>query len=255
MLRTNGGLIGSRRQPSLSAAPGVWSLAEQATNARAVQWPGQSPVAGLSPLSWYDFADASTVTVSDSRISSIVDKGSRGLTLSKSTTGPLYSDGINGLKCCNWGSAGHSNYLRNTSTASTTFAEAYFVLDADFSSTFPDYNGLFSGTTSGAWQVTGSPGFAYFYAGGGFTAAYLNGSATNVYATAILPTINSPSLLRLTGSVTTTAGLQLGMDRTNASRGWSGLFGEVIIFATALTTNDRTTLQTYLARKWNLTLS
>lgn len=258
MFRTNGGLIGGKRLTSLSAAPGVWSVAEQVTQARAVQWPGQSPVAGLSPLSWYDFADASTVTLSGSQINTIADKGSRGLTLSKSTTGPLYSDGINGLKCCNWGSGGHSNYLRNASTTSTTFSEAYFVLDADFGSTFTTYNGLFSGITSSAWHITGAQGAADFFNDGGFNFAYLNGSGTNSFDTAILPTINSPTLLRVTTTVlspvTTTAGLQLGMDRAYTGRGWSGFFGEVIIFQSHLSSTDRATLQNYLAKKWALTI-
>lgn len=255
MLRTNGGLIGSKRSPSLSAASGVWSVAEQATNARAVQWPGQSPVAGLSPLFWYDFSDQSTVTLSGSEVSTITDKGTRGWTLSKSSTGPLYSDGINGLKCCNWGSAGHNKYLRNTTTTSTAIAEIYIVLDADFSSTFSTYNGLICGTGGSAWQVTGTPSSSGFESGGGFSGAYLNGSASNSYSSGILTTINSASLLRLTGSATATDGLQIGTDRNNNNRGWSGLMGEVIVFSSALSSGDRTTLQNYLAKKWALTLS
>lgn len=260
MLRTNGGLIGAKRSPSLSTASGVWSVAEQATNARAVQWPGQSPVAGLSPLFWYDFADESTVTLSGSEISTITDKGTRGWALSKSSTGPLYSDGINGLKCCNWGSAYHSNYLRNTTSTSTVIAEIYVVLDADFGSTFTGFAGLITGTSGSAWQVNGSPVGGTptgtgFDGSGGFSGAYLNGSSTNSFSAAIVPTINSASLLRITGSATSTSGIQLGADRNNSGRGWSGLIGEVIVFTSTLTSGDRTTLQNYLAKKWGLTLA
>lgn len=259
MFRTNGGLIGSRRTPTIPAASGVWSLVEQILAARTNSWPGQNPIPTLSPLLWYDFSDESTVTLSSTQITAVADKGSRGWNLSKSTTGPSYVTGINGLKCCDWGSPGHGNYLRNTSATSTNIAEIYFVLDGNFGSTFVEYYGLATGTTGSSWYITGDgAGRAGLINLNSIDQAFLNNGASNQIAS-VLPTINSPALMRVrkTDGTTfnTTVGFQLGQQRTDTNRGWGGLIGEVVAFSTLLSESDRTLLQSFLARKWGLTLA
>jgi hypothetical protein len=206
---------------------------------------------------WYDFADTSTITLSSTQISQITDKGSRGWTLTKSTTGPTQGTWSNGLPCCDWGTANHSNYLRNTSTTSTSFYDVYIVLDANYGSTFPNFSGLITGTTGSSWQVDGSSGGTGLFSD--FNAVYLNNGSTNVVSGGVLPGINNRSLLRLKTineltPVTSTAGFQIGMDRTNSGRGWGGLIGEVVAFSSVLSSENRTSLQAYLARKWDLTL-
>lgn len=216
-----------------------------------------NPITALSPLVWYDFADETTVTEASSQVSSITDKGSRGWTLTKSATGPTYATGINSLKCADWGSAGHSNYLRNTSSTSTNIAEIYVVLDANFGGTFQNYNGLVTGTGASSFFVVGNLNGTGFFAGS-FNAAFVNGSGSNQYSSGILTTINSPALLRIkktdNTTVNTTTGIQIGMDRTNSGRGWGGLIGEVIAFSSVLSDTDRSAVQSWLASKWNLTL-
>lgn len=263
MFRTNGGLLGVRRTPTVSAAPGVWSLVESVVLQRSTLWPGGNPIPALAPLLWYDFADVSSLTINGSnQITAVTDKGSRGWSLSSSPTPPAYtSSGINNLSSCNWGSAGHSNYLRNTSTTSTAIAEMYFVIDASFGTSFPTFNGLISGNGASTMQLTGSSGFAGFASSstnGSWDAAYLNNGASNSFSS-VLPTINNATLLRVKrlndGTVSLTDGIQLGMDRGNTGRGWSGLMGEVVIFGTVLSTADRSLLQSFLAAKWGLTLA
>lgn len=216
-----------------------------------------NPIPALSPVLWFDAADETTVTVASSEITQITDKGSRGWTLSKSTSGPAYSTGINGRKCIDWGSAGHSNFLRNTSTTSTTIAEVYIVLDASFGSTFPTFNGIVSSTSGASWYVAGNSGSSGFSSVTELNRAFINASTTSVFSSGVLPSINSPCILRLgraSGTFNTTTGFQLGNDRTNASRGWSGLIGEVVVFSTALSSTDRTNVLNWLASKWGITI-
>lgn len=216
-----------------------------------------NPIPALSPVLWFDAADETTVTVASSEITQITDKGSRGWTLSKSTTGPAYSTGINGRKCIDWGSAGHSNFLHNTSTTSTTIAEVYIVLDASFGSTFPTFNGIVSSTSGASWYVVGNPASSGFSSVTELNRAFINASTTSVFSSGVLPSINSPCILRLgraSGTFNSTTGFQLGNDRTNASRGWSGLIGEVVIFSTALSSTDRTNVLNWLATKWGITI-
>lgn len=263
MFRTNGGLLGVRRAPAPGGASGSWSLVEQCLARQASLWPTSNPIPGLSPVIWYDFADEATVTVVSSQITQITDKGSRGWTLSKGTTGPGYATGINSLKCVDWGSAGHQNYLRNTSASSTAIGEVYLVLDANFGSTFPDYNGLITDATGETWYATAQQGIAGFDITNGtpaFNQAFINSSASNVYSSAILPSVNSASILRLNRSdgnaYTTTKGLQIGNDRSyyTLNRGWGGLIGEIVGFSAQLNSANRSSVLTWLGGKWGISV-
>lgn len=262
MIGSNGGLLGSRRVPSTSSARGVWTANEQSLAKRAGIWPGTPGIETFSPVIWYDFADEATVSLSGTEVTGVSDKGSRGWGLSKGTTGPQYVAGINGKQCIDWGTAGHQNYLRNTSTTTTSLAEVYIVLDANFGSTFPNNNGLITATGSG-WLLggdnSGGTGF-WDYANLPswlFDSAYINGSATNSYDV-VLPAINSPTLIRVTrtaGPLTATDGICVGNDRSGFStRGWGGLIGEIVVFSSVLSTGDRTSVQNILAAKWGITL-
>lgn len=258
MLGFNGGLMGVRKVPTTGSASGLWFQNEQSVAKRAGIWPQvlTDPTSGLSPVLWYDFADEATVTTSGTEITAVTSKGSRNWTLTKSTTGPQYATGINSKKCVDWGSPGHSNFLQNTSTTSTAIAEVYFVLDANFGSTFATYNGLITGTSGAGFLLLGNINGTGLYSFE-FTTAFINGSASNVYSSSVLPAINSPCILRVgrsSGSFDTTDGFQIGMDRIYNLRGWGGLMGEVIVFSTALSSTDRDSLQTWLAFKWNITL-
>lgn len=260
MIGLNGGLMGVRRVPTAESAPGLWVSNEQVLARRAGIWPQfiPDPTAGLSPILWYDFADETTVTTSGTVLTQITDKGSRNWTLTKSTTGPQYVTGINSKKCVDWGSSTHSNYIRNTDATSTDVAEMYIVLDAAFGSTFPDYNGLVSGTSGAASTLAGNPSSAGLWGGSAWGNAFVNGSVSNTF-NSVLPAINSPSLLRIKKSddtaVTLGAGFQIGLERNNADRGWFGLIGEVVCFSSVLGSTDRNALQAWLGAKWGITLA
>jgi hypothetical protein len=259
MIGLNSGLLGIRRVPTVLSASGLWVSNEQVLAQRAGIWPSTippNPIPALSPILWYDFADETTVTTSGTELTQITDKGSRNWTLTKTTTGPQYVVGINSKKCVDWGNSTHSNRLRNTDATSTDVAEMYIVLDAAFGSTFPDYNGLVSGTADPVF-LTGDSG-SESLSGYQWNRAFVNGSASNTFSS-ILPAINSASLLRIKKSddtaVTLGAGFQIGMDRNNADRGWFGLIGEVVCFSSVLSDTNRGLVQTHLGTKWNITLA
>lgn len=215
------------------------------------------PILGFNPLIYFEPNTPGTLTLSGSNITGITDQGSRGWNLSSSTTAPvLYTDG-SGNNWIDFGSTQHSNYLRNTSTTTTLIAEIYIVVDGDFGSTFPNYNGLIT-STSGWFFIGGNSGSTGFFPNQ-FDICNINGSTTNNYSSGALTTINSPTLLRFavgSGSYTaeTRDGIQLGMDRDNANRGWLGRISTVVCFGTALSSGDRASLQSIIATRRGITL-
>lgn len=274
MKRLEGGYLGTKPIWSYTNQSGVWSTEQVFSRIQQTFWSGINPIPALAPVFWYDFADPSVVTVSGpgSQISQIKDKGSRGWDLTKSSTGPTLNTWSNGLRCCDWGSAGHGNYLRNSTSVTTNIAEAYVVLQANFGSTFADWYGLMtsiSGSPDYNLRVIGRGGTSGFYTvfgRGDFTSCFINNGSAIGYSSGILPGINSPCILRLarldinaaaggTATASTSNGLQLGQDLNSTNKGWGGLMGEVLIFSSILNSTDRTNLQTFLARKWGLTLS
>jgi hypothetical protein len=260
MLGFNGGLIGTRRVPTVGAASGLWFQNEQSVDKRAGIWPSAGdPTPGLSPVLWYDFADQTTVTTSGTEITAVASTGSRAWTLTKSATGPQYVTGINGKKCLDWGSSNHSNYLRNTTSTTTAIAEIYVVMDGAFGGTYTSFGGLITGTSDPGWRISGN-GTSYNQESTGFDRAFINGGTTDRFATSHFtsPSVDNPSIIRIlnNGSVSfnTNIGVQLGNDRTNGDRGWLGLMGEVICFSSVLSSTNRDLLQTWLASKWGVTL-
>jgi hypothetical protein len=263
MLGFNGGLMGVRRVPTGSAATGLWLQNEQSVAKRAAIWPQvvTDPTAGLSPILWYDFSDEATVTTASGQITQITDKGSRGWTLAKSSTGPTYATTINGKKCSDWGTVSHSNFLRNTSSTSTNIAEIYCVQDSSDTTSFA--NGGSNSGLLGSWSDTSNiiivngtnTGFEGPF---NMNRLYINGGTSNTWSN-VFPAIASPSLVRITKNdgdvIATDGGFQIGKDRGNFGRGWRGLIAEVICFSSVLNSTDRNSLQTWLAFKWGITLA
>jgi hypothetical protein len=261
MKRLQGSYVGKTPTWGLTNNTGVWSL--ESVLAQSVQntWPGSNPVASLSPVLWFDFADSSVVTLSGQEITQIKDKGSKSWNLAKSTTGPSQGTWTNGLKCCEFGSSSHSNYLRYSTTGvAVTIGEIYAVVDASYGSTFPTFNLLMGGievVSGNTFYINGWQGRTGLLDNNQFNQAYVNNSSTNAFNNGpTLPTINNRALLRVTradqGSVSPTDGFQISK---GGGQGWYGQIGEIILFSSQLSTSNRTKLQSYLATKWALTLS
>jgi hypothetical protein len=218
-----------------------------------------NPINGLSPILLYDFSDSATLTTSGTEITGITDQGSLGWNLTKVGTGPSLADWGNGKNCANWGNPGHNNALRYVHTGSSqNIAQIFIVLDANFGSTFPNYNGLISGVNDDAldFAVTGGINTASFDADTNrFNYASLNGGSTNQITT-VLPTINNRCVLMMRNVNSSASvlddGIRLGNDRNNPNRGWGGLLGLVAGFSSVLNSTDEAAVISYLTTEWNV---
>jgi hypothetical protein len=218
-----------------------------------------NPINDLSPIFLYDFSDSATLTTSGTEITGITDQGSLGWNLTKVGTGPSLADWGNGKNCANWGNPGHNNALRYVHTGSSqNIAQIFIVLDANFGSTFPNYNGLISGVNDDAldFAVTGGINTASFDADTNwFNYASLNGGSTNQITT-VLPTINNRCVLMMRNVNSSASvlddGIRLGNDRNNPNRGWGGLLGLVAGFSSVLNSTDEAAVISYLTTEWNV---
>lgn len=132
--------------------------------------------------------------------------------------------------------------------SSLTAAEALGIVT--FSNpTFPDYSSAVSGTGSGGSE-TGILGDATsntnWYESGNFTTIRSNNGSTRA-ASCFNGTLAQVSGRGTGGSWTLP---QLGQERNNANRKWDGWIGEIIIFATALSSGDRSTAYTEMKTYW-----
>jgi hypothetical protein len=112
--------------------------------------------------------------------------------------------------------------------------------------------GLWSGTNgTGGIGVLSDSGNANWN-GGGIQNISHNGGAL---AISPFPLIEQPTILRWTGSGTR-VGYRISGDRDNvaASRGWRGRVGELIMFTTTLTDDQRRSMVVALAQKWGVRL-
>jgi hypothetical protein len=238
--------MGVRRTSTLTSASGVWDLNDQIIEKRENVWPIMlGSISDYFPILWYDFADETKVTVSSSEITEVTDQGSLGLNLTKLTTGPAYTTGINGLKCVNWGGGGHNNYLRNT-TPIANIGEIYIVFNTNGFG-IPLFAGLVSSPFD-SFYVTWVGNFAT----GNFLVTFENGALApnNTYS-------GSTALVRITRPDNTSfssLGFQIGNDRSIGGRGWPGFIGEVAVFASPLGSIQRNNVQTILSTKWNIPL-
>lgn len=88
----NGGILGPVNTPSTTSSKGIWRLEEEYAAVKLGTWPAGSLPVTANLLSWYDVADASSVTVSGGKISSLLDKSGNGrhATQANAAQQPLY---------------------------------------------------------------------------------------------------------------------------------------------------------------------
>ena len=161
--------------------------------------------------------------------------------------------------CADWGTPGHGGSLRYLYSGSpVTLAQVFVVLDANYGSTFPDYNGLLSNIVDDAvdFSICGYSGDSRFDTRGPnwFDFATINGGSTNVI-NSVLPAINSRCVLMLRrasgANPVLDDGLQIGVDRSNG-RGWGGLVGLAVGFSTVQSEADTSNIITSLLTGWSV---
>jgi hypothetical protein len=223
---------------------------------------------------WLDAADATTLTLSGSSVTSWTDKtGTTSLTQSTSSLRPVYtSTGFNGRPAVQFtGVQGASyQYLQSATTSVYNSISSFtFFAVMRIVSTPPVFPSPISLQNKVSFYLRGlnnSSGFTgdnmWTYQGSTFVASpntifpydtdtisclalgstqqfFLNGSTT----------ISSPSFTFGTG---TNLSLLLGWSGYNANDGFNGYMSEVIVYTSPLSTSQRQQVEGYLAQKWGL---
>lgn len=104
----NGGIIGPNNIFTTTTSTGRWSLEEANSGVKASQWPANNLLIRNNLMSWYDVADASTVTVTGGKVSSLLDKSGNGRHATQATASqqPAYvTNAQNGLPTLNFTTA------------------------------------------------------------------------------------------------------------------------------------------------------
>lgn len=217
--------------------------------------------AALSPVEWWDFSDASTVTLDSGAISSIASKGSVGRTASQATAGnrpALSAAAVNGLDAASFD--GSNDFLSLSGALNTATIPTVAQVFGRASS------GIKTQTLGGATNG-GTPYAPLWWTDDIRYSAWWGGSAANfvTHGSASTGTGAFQHVL-VRGSTTTTLyqdGTAIGTPQTTSAttgdavylgrRGadyHSGLLCEVIVFSTAISSTDREKLEGYLAHKW-----
>lgn len=219
--------------------------------------PPLDPVALLSPVVWYDFSDASVVTLEGASIRQVTDKGSAGVNITNAAASPTLVSDANGRTFAQWPNETNSFGLKSSSSTSFQAAEVYIVCSQQGATSFRfGWQGLLTNAVEALeiLLVGYNDGFEGPYA---FNRVYINGRTTNSFSYTF-PHIASTCLLRVTESdgtvVNITKGFHVGMDRANGNRGWRGSICEIAVFPSLLSQSDRAILSAHLAQKWGFAL-
>lgn len=219
--------------------------------------------ARLSPVVWLDSADAATITLSGSNVTSWADKGSWGSAWAQATSSlqPTYSASDLGYPGVRFSAndVGGYNKLSRAMSAAPSAVEFVIVRRIDIDPTAGNRLGCWKLGTSGSLNHVPYPdGLIYDDTGstvrsGPLTHA-INFSAKNcvysVVSTSSEWTMSEDWAQRYTTGTNTVAlptTLEIGASTTY---GMTGVVREVLIFGAKLSSTDRANLRAYLASKW-----
>lgn len=217
-----------------------------AASASAALWEPDDLSGGL--VAWYDASDASTITTNSGNVTDWLDKSGNGVHLTQATVGDqpsVVSGAMNGLDVL--------EFANRTEDMDAIVGGNPVLIDAKWAAVVLQYNGspAFS-QALGSQNASGGDNYTIQYRGdvnpdrwqGGYVTngnpESVNGAAVNIN-----PTIVIHDDINLTNFR-----LQVGGDRGINNRGWDGYIAEVILGNQILTTEDRQTLEGYLAHKW-----
>lgn len=262
MIRPRGGYIGFNRSSCIvapSTVGGVWTMREQEAFTRSNAWLF-SPQNILGLQLWLDFSNDSSITLASNNISQINDLSGNGYHATQATAGDRPGTStINGRPCGNWGTTESNKRLVYSSGGlNRNWREVAIVAVWDGTqTTFPNYNGLFtasssSGTASGVGLVGDITLATWFTAVTWRSNLILNNTATNT----AFNTIKSPFVIQFWASSNIGVdGYCIGQDRNETgfgNRGWVGRIGEIIAYNTELGALTRDRVRNYLVNKWGI---
>jgi len=220
-------------------------------------------------LGWWDATDSATITTVSGAVSQWNDKSSSGYNLTQGTAANRPGTGtLNGKTCLTFN--GTTQSMTRTPGASGLSATFFVVCKA---------NSVTSRNNVAFATGIASPGQAQFAAGYNSAASFVGssragsivgiaGGAANT-STAILGAVVSSTVIssfRRNGvSYTTTganaiqgnsSGISVGCALTNSSPVslWDGSIGEILWYSGSLSAGSISSVETYLAAKWGVTL-
>lgn len=203
---------------------------------------------------WYDAADAKSVVLNGTNVSSWQDKSGNGRTAinNNASTQPAYNiSAFNNKPALDWGSATNSKYL----SCSSSFVPRLVFLVGQYTGgagTFAANNAAFTfndgGGSANGLLYLGGTGTANWSMGTAFH--HINGVATGTRTA--FPAIESPFIIRNGSMLPTISGGSyfIGIDRQIANRGWAGYIAEIIITTTVFEPALIYKMEGYLAWKW-----
>lgn len=209
---------------------------------------------------WLDFSSSANLVLdANGLIQEIKDQSGSGQHGTQTTAAnrPATST-LNGRTVGDWGGSLNSKGLSWSAGSNTSNWREVCVVGVwdGGGTTFSDYIGIFTasatgGTSSGVGLV-GEASAANFDTGFSWhTSRELNGITT----TTAFPTIKTPFVVQFRRSSDVAVnGYAIGIDRTNATRGWRGRIAEVLSYNRALTATELLTIRTKMAKKWGITL-
>lgn len=216
--------------------------------------------AALSPVEWWDFSDAATVTSSGGLISAISSKGSgaRSASQGTSTYRPSVTT-INGVTAAQFdGSDDHLSLSSSLSTTTGMTVAQVFTRPASGVLSQP-MGGTTSGTPPYATQwFTDNVRYSALWASGSSYATHGGASTSTGAFQHIIVKGASTTLLYQDGTAVGTPQTTLSGQGSitylgrRASNYHNGKIGELVVVASDISTAEREKLEGYLAHKWGM---
>lgn len=210
---------------------------------------------------WIDFADSRTIEkAANNNFQKAFDKSKRKLVAVDGgiETPAVVTNGINGLSSVRFVSTPTGSIVvafGRTLTQPTTIFSVIKV-ETTVNAVFY-YDGITSGNRHALYDHTGSTGYGFFggtqLTGGTvdtnphiFRAVY-NTTSSVLYK-------DGTSIISGNAGSNTLTGLTLGANNAGATN-FDGFLGEIIVYNKVLSTTEVTQVQTYLSKKWKITIA
>jgi autotransporter-associated beta strand protein len=234
----NGTLVVSRTAGDFTTGPLV-------VNGGTLKLMSGLPTVGLSY--WLDAADGSKITTpSGSNVTAWADSFTNGVNFAQGTPAnqPVYvANAINGRPAVRFNGTSQKMVASKAANAQTVFIVNKVNARADLDGIW-GRNAIDTGirlVSATAWNNPGSAG-DFTYNGGQI---YVNGALNNNFAASTPHVLTAISANQVVGWTTA-----IGEYYNNSTRWYNGDIGELLVYNSILSTNDRQRVESYLMAKW-----
>ena len=198
---------------------------------------------------WYDFSDASTVTLDTGKVSQILDKSGNNRTATQTASAQRFTypstvvNGHNTAFVTN--SVGGYSNIRMDVAGSSNIGTMFFLSNYSATANFSFFNGLWGhGGNDGIWGLPSQTNLISTFEN--LATFYSNGNQTNSFLPMATHKVTS---VVLSSPEAQEAPYKLGQNNAGS---WGGDIGEVVIYNRVLTKTERWAVQDYLIKKWGI---